>query len=91
MIVGLFTPTAGDIIVNGSNILTHPVEAKQSIGYVPDIPFLYEKLTGREFLYFIGGLFRIPKLFCMTVLMNSSAILKSAVGLINGRKTIRRE
>jgi ABC-2 type transport system ATP-binding protein len=61
MIVGLFTPTAGDIIVNGYNILTHPLEAKQSIGYVPDIPFLYEKLTGREFLYFIGGLFRVPK------------------------------
>ncbi len=61
MIVGLFTPTTGDIIVNGYNILTHPIEAKQSIGYVPDIPFLYEKLTGREFLYFIGGLFRIPK------------------------------
>ena len=61
MIVGLFTPTAGDIIINGSNILTHPIEAKQFVGYVPDIPFLYEKLTGREFLYFIGGLFRIPK------------------------------
>jgi ABC-2 type transport system ATP-binding protein len=61
MIVGLFTPTAGDVIVNGYNILIHPIEAKQSIGYVPDIPFLYEKLTGREFLYFIGGLFRIHK------------------------------
>jgi len=61
MIVGLFTATAGDVIVNGYNILTHPIEAKQSIGYVPDIPFLYEKLTGREFFYFIGGLFRIPK------------------------------
>ncbi len=61
MIVGLFTPTTGEIIVNGYNILTHPIEAKQSIGYVPDIPFLYEKLTGREFFYFIGGLFRISK------------------------------
>jgi len=61
MIVGLFTPTTGDIIINGFNILSHPIEAKQSIGYVPDIPFLYEKLTGREFLYLVGGLFRISK------------------------------
>jgi ABC-2 type transport system ATP-binding protein len=61
MIVGLFTPTSGDIIVNGFNIKSHPIEAKQSIGYVPDIPFLYDKLTGREFLYLVGGLFRITK------------------------------
>jgi ABC-2 type transport system ATP-binding protein len=61
MIVGLFTPTSGDIKVNGYNIRSHPIEAKQSIGYVPDIPFLYDKLTGREFLCLVGGLFRIPK------------------------------
>jgi ABC-2 type transport system ATP-binding protein len=61
MIVGLFATTAGDIVVDGYNIRTHPVEVKQSIGYVPDIPYLYEKLTGREFFYFIGGLFSMPK------------------------------
>jgi ABC-2 type transport system ATP-binding protein len=61
MIVGLFAPTAGKILVNGFNVVQQPMEAKQSIGYVPDIPFVYEKLTGREFLYFIGGLFKIPK------------------------------
>jgi len=61
MIVGLFAPTAGNIIVNGFDIVKQPMEAKQLIAYVPDIPFLYEKLTGKEFLYFIGGLFNIPK------------------------------
>ncbi|MBN1398041.1 MAG: ABC transporter ATP-binding protein [Bacteroidetes bacterium] len=61
MIVGLYAPDSGDIIVNGNNIRSNPIEAKQSIGYVPDIPFLYEKLTGREFLYMIGGLFKIQK------------------------------
>ena len=61
MIVGLFTPTSGEITVNGYDIVKQPMEAKQSIAYVPDIPFLYEKLTGREFLYFIGGLFKISK------------------------------
>ena len=61
MIVGLFAPTSGSILVNDYDIIKQPMEAKQSIAYVPDIPFLYEKLTGREFLYFIGGLFKISK------------------------------
>jgi ABC-2 type transport system ATP-binding protein len=61
MIVGLFAPTAGSITINGFDIVKQPIEAKQSVAYVPDIPFLYEKLTGREFLYFIGGLFKIQK------------------------------
>ena len=61
MIVGLFAPTSGTIVVNGYDIVKQPMEAKQSMAYVPDVPFLYEKLTGREFLYFMGGLFRIPK------------------------------
>jgi len=61
MIVGLFAPTSGSINVNGYDIIKQPIEAKQSVAYVPDIPFLYEKLTGREFLYFVGGLFKIPK------------------------------
>ncbi len=61
MIVGLFAPTSGSIIVNSYDIIKQPMEVKQSVAYVPDVPFLYEKLTGREFLYFIGGLFKIPK------------------------------
>ncbi|HVN48813.1 MAG TPA: ABC transporter ATP-binding protein [Bacteroidota bacterium] len=61
MIVGLFAPTAGEIFVNGFNIVTHPVEAKLTIAYVPDQPFLYDKLSGREFLYFVGGLYKLPK------------------------------
>ena len=72
MIVGLYAPTSGEIIVNGNNIHSNPIEAKQSIGYVPDIPFLYEKLTGREFLYMIGGLFKIQK----------SVLYESIAGLI---------
>lgn len=61
MIVGLFAPTSGCILVNGFDVVQQPMEAKGSVGYVPDIPFVYEKLTGREFLYFIGGLFKISK------------------------------
>lgn len=61
MIVGLFTPTSGTIRVNGYDIVQQPMEAKSTLGYIPDQPFLYDKLTGREFFYFIAGLFRVPR------------------------------
>jgi ABC-2 type transport system ATP-binding protein len=61
MIAGLFTPTAGEILIDGHNIVTDPTAAKVVMGYIPDQPFMYEKLTGREFFYFVGGLFRIEK------------------------------
>ncbi|HAV22076.1 MAG: ABC transporter [Ignavibacteria bacterium GWA2_55_11] len=61
MIAGLFAPTSGTVIVNGFNIVTHPIDAKRTLAYVPDQPFLYDKLTGREFLYFVGGLYKMQK------------------------------
>ena len=61
MLTGLYAPTSGSCLVNGFDVQKNPLAAKQSIGYVPDQPFLYEKLTGREFLYFVGGLFRLSK------------------------------
>ena len=61
MIAGLFTPTSGSILVNGFDTATQPIEAKRSLAYIPDQPFLYDKLTGREFLYFVGGLFDLEK------------------------------
>ncbi|MBI4428669.1 MAG: ABC transporter ATP-binding protein [Ignavibacteriales bacterium] len=61
MIAGLFSPTNGEIVVNGFNVVSQHIEAKQTIAYVPDQPFLYDKLTGREFLYFVGGLYKIGK------------------------------
>lgn len=61
MIVGLFSPTAGTIHVNGFDTVSQPIEAKTTLAYVPDQPFLYDKLTGREFMYFAGGLYKIEK------------------------------
>ncbi|MBI3006478.1 MAG: ABC transporter ATP-binding protein [Ignavibacteriales bacterium] len=61
MMAGLFSPTNGEIVINGYNVVTQHIEAKQTIAYVPDQPFLYDKLTGREFLYFVGGLYKINK------------------------------
>lgn len=61
MITGLYAPTAGQVLINGIDISKNPIEAKQLIGYIPDQPFLYEKFTGKEFLYFCGGLYKIDK------------------------------
>jgi ABC-2 type transport system ATP-binding protein len=60
MLTGLYEPTSGACIVDGHNVRKEPLAAKRSFGYVPDQPYIYEKLTGREFLHFIGGLFHLP-------------------------------
>jgi len=57
MIAGLLKPTGGRVLVNGHDIATEPELAKQSLGFIPDRPFIYEKLTGGEFLRFHGGLY----------------------------------
>ncbi|HUI65367.1 MAG TPA: ABC transporter ATP-binding protein [Bacteroidota bacterium] len=57
MLTGLYAPTSGSCLINGYDIHLDPLPAKRCIGYVPDQPFLYEKLSGREFLYFVGGIF----------------------------------
>jgi ABC-2 type transport system ATP-binding protein len=61
MMAGLFSPTSGQILINGYDIVKEPLLAKSFTSYVPDQPFLYDKLTGREFLYFIGGLYKMEK------------------------------
>ena len=59
MMAGLLKPTSGRIVINGYDIIENPIEAKRITGFIPDRPFIYEKLTGKEFLHFIGGLYGI--------------------------------
>ena len=59
MLTGLIRPTSGRAVLGGYDIQKDPVKTKQLIGYIPDHPFLYEKLTGREFMRFVAGLYRI--------------------------------
>ncbi|MEG8945482.1 ABC transporter ATP-binding protein [Rosettibacter firmus] len=61
MIVGLLTPSAGNIFVDGIDVWKNPVISKMKIGYIPDQPYLYDKLSGREYLYFSGGLYKLNK------------------------------
>jgi ABC-2 type transport system ATP-binding protein len=56
MMMGIIRPTSGTIIIGGYDLAREPLSAKASAGFVPDRPYLYDKLTGREFLRFIGGL-----------------------------------
>ena len=57
MIAGLLKPTAGRIVVNGHDLASEPEQAKRSLGFIPDRPFIYEKLTAGEFLRFHAGLY----------------------------------
>lgn len=57
MMVGILKPSTGQIVIDGKNIEKYPSEVKRCVGFIPDRPFLYEKLTGFEFLHFIGELF----------------------------------
>ncbi len=59
MMGGLMRPTSGRIILGGKDIAQEPEKAKAILGYIPDRPYLYEKLTGEEFLEFIAGLHRL--------------------------------
>jgi ABC-2 type transport system ATP-binding protein len=56
MVAGVLRPTAGEVIVGGDDLESRPESAKARIGYIPDRPFLYEKLSGSEFLRFVAGL-----------------------------------
>ena len=60
MLTGLIRPDEGSAVVGGCDIQREPVSAKALLGYIPDTPFLYEKLTGREFMRFVAGLYRLP-------------------------------
>src|ERR687890_417084 len=57
MIAGLLKPTSGRVLVNGHDLATTPELAKASLGFIPDRPFIYEKLTAGEFLRFHAGLY----------------------------------
>jgi ABC-2 type transport system ATP-binding protein len=59
IIAGLSIPTEGTVRVAGFDVEKRPIEAKRRMGYVPDRPFLYEKLTGNELLQFVSDLYEV--------------------------------
>lgn len=57
LITGLLQPTSGKIFIGGIDLSEKPRHAKHLIGYMPDQPFLYDRLSGREFIEFHAQLF----------------------------------
>lgn len=61
MLAGLMRPTLGEIKVGGYDMQTESLQAKLIMGYIPDMPYLYERLTAVEFMQFIGDIYRLPR------------------------------
>lgn len=57
MIAGVLRPDEGQVLVEGFDVVRDPYQAKRRLGYIPDRPFVYEKLTGAELLRFVAGLY----------------------------------
>ncbi len=57
MIAGILKPTVGQIRIAGADLIADPMAAKSKLGFIPDRPFIYDKLTGVEFLRFVAGLY----------------------------------
>ena len=57
MIAGILRPTSGTVEIGGIDVLRRPLEAKARLGFIPDRPFVYDKLTGGEFLRFAAALY----------------------------------
>jgi ABC-2 type transport system ATP-binding protein len=84
MIAGLLKPTSGRIAIAGHDLAAHPVEAKGALGFIPDRPFLYEKLSAIEFMRFVAGIYgfhpgtlngRIDELLTLVELQDARAQL----------------
>jgi ABC-2 type transport system ATP-binding protein len=66
MLAGLLRPTAGEVKIGGYDMQREPDKAKALLAYVPDFPFLYEKLTSLEFMRFVGDIFRMDRALAVT-------------------------
>src|SRR5437899_10888248 len=60
MLCGLLRPTSGTALIDGIDIQAQPLAAKARLGYLDEEPFVHPHLTGREFLDFVGDLYRMP-------------------------------
>ncbi len=61
IIAGVWLPSEGTVEIDGYSVGDRGGEVNQILGYIPDIPFMYPKLTGREFLQFVGSLYKVER------------------------------
>ncbi len=74
---GLFWPSSGRVLVGGHDVHAEPVAAKRLLSYVPDQPYLYEKLSGREFLLFVGRLYGLGRQECSRAVESLLALFEA--------------
>ena len=77
LLVGLLSPTTGDVWLDGHHVVRQPLEAKRILAFLPDQPFLYEQLTVAETLGFIGAMYRLAP----DVLRQRAEALVTTLGL----------
>ncbi|MBW2668844.1 MAG: ABC transporter ATP-binding protein [Deltaproteobacteria bacterium] len=77
MMGGVLAPTSGAVMICGINMEDQPEQAKRKIGFIPDRPYLYEKLTGMEFLKFIADLKSQEKLDMFFLSDRSNELIES--------------
>lgn len=61
MLSGILQPNSGELSIGGHSVVREPVQAKAITGYIPDRPYIYSKLSGREFLRFVADLYKVEK------------------------------
>jgi len=61
ILTGLLRPSSGTATIAGMDVRKSPIQVKQLIGYIPDMPFMYDRLTATEFLQFTGDLYNLPR------------------------------
>lgn len=61
MLVGLTDPSGGEIFLDGINVRTDPLEAKKRLSFVPDNPDIYDKMTGIQYLNFLGNIYQLTE------------------------------
>tara|TARA_B100000575_G_scaffold41330_1_gene28887 strand:+ start:748 stop:1494 length:747 start_codon:yes stop_codon:yes gene_type:complete len=79
IIAGVLPATSGTVFIDDVNMSTNPVECRRRIGFIPDRPFTYEKLTAREFLRFIGGIYKMDP----ALIESRSALVLDENGLLD--------
>lgn len=60
MVVGMLAPDSGEVRLHNVDVVANPMEAKKLLSYVPDSPDIYDKMTGIQYLNFLGSIYEIP-------------------------------
>jgi len=66
MMAGVLKPTDGEIVIRGRSLSREPSAVKRMVGFIPDRPYVYEKLTGLEFIQLVAGLYGLGKSIDLT-------------------------